>query len=322
MKHNELFRQLNLQLFADGGGAGGDGGTGSVGATGDTAAAAVPQNPQKVRTKNPLADVKYGIQKEQNAPPAEEHSPQEQQKPDRNAEFEKLIKGDYKDQYDQKVQDTVKRRLKSTQDTLERYQKLTPTLEMLGRKYGISPDQNGHYDAEALHKAIQEDNSFYEKEAQERGLSVEQFKQMRKMELENAELQRRVQQQNSREKANQLYRQWSQEANALQSVYPAFDLKAELQNPKFGELLSAGIDVRTAYEVLHKDEIIPAAMQFTANEMERKLVNKVMANAQRPAENGAGGQGAAIVKSDVSQLTKEDRQEIIRRVQRGEKISF
>ena len=322
MKRKDLFRQLDLQLFADGGTGAGEGGTGAAAATGDTAAAAVPQTTQKARSKNPLADVKYGIQKENEPASATEQKPTEQTPPDRGAEFDRLIKGEYKDLYDAKVQDTVKRRLKGTQETVDRYQQLAPTLEILGKKYGITPDENGNYDAAALSKAIQDDDSYYEKEAQERGLSVAQYKQMRKIEQENVDLRRRMQEQHTRERANQLYAQWTQQAKTVQSVYPSFDLSAELKNPKFGELLSAGIDVRTAYEVLHKDEIIPAAMQFTAKAMEQKLTNKLIANAQRPSENGNSGQGAAIVKSDVSQLTKEDRREIIRRVQRGEKISF
>ena len=74
--------------------------------------------------------------------------------------------------------------------------------------------------------------------------------------------------------------------------------------------------------MIHKDEIIPAAMQFTAKAVEQKLTNKIIANGARPAENGNSSQGASVTKSDVSQLTKADRAEIARRVARGEKISF
>lgn len=314
MKRDFYFLPLELQLFAETG-TGGGGDTAAAGATGDTAAAAVPQ----AKAKNPLAEVKYGIQpeKQESAPAAEQPAA-----PDRSAEFEKLIKGEYKDLYDAKVQDTVKRRLKGAQETAERYQQLTPVLEMLGRKYGIRPDQNGAYDIAALNKAIEDDDSYYEKEAQERGLSVEQLKQIRKMERENADLRRQMHEQQTRENASRLYAQWMEQAGQVKSVYPSFRLEAELNNPKFVELLKAGIDVRSAYEVLHKDEIIPAAMQFTAKTVEQKLANKIAAASQRPAENGNSGQGAAIVKSDVSQLTKADRQEIIRRVQRGERIIF
>ena len=56
--------------------------------------------------------------------------------------------------------------------------------------------------------------------------------------------------------------------------------------------------------------------------VEQKLTNKIIAGGQRPTENGMNSQGAAVVKSDVSQLSKADRQEIIRRVQRGERIRF
>lgn len=309
MQRNDLFPPLELQLFAD---AAGD--TGAAGATGDTAAAAVPQNTQ---SETPLPEVKYGIQAEETAPAQPQEVP-----PDRNAAFEKLIKGEYKDLYDAKVQDTVKRRLKGTQETADRYRQLAPTLEMLGKKYGIRPDRNGAYDIAALNKAIEDDDSYYEKEAMEQGLSVEQFKQIRKMERENADLRRQMQEQRTRENASRLYAQWMEQAGQVKTVYPSFQLEAELKNAKFADLLKAGIDVRSAYEVLHKDEIIPAAMQLTAKTVEQKLTNKIAAAGQRPVENGNSGQSAAIVKSDVSQLTKADRREIIRRVQRGETIRF
>lgn len=312
MNYEHSFLLTDLQLFAEGGADG-------AGATGESAAAAVPQNTQKAR--NPLADVKYGIQPENQPEQPAQAAPQAQQI-DRNAEFEKLIKGEYKDLYDAKVQDTVKRRLRGTQDTVDRYQALTPMLQMLGKKYGIAPDENGNFDAAALNSAIENDDSYYEAEAQAQGMSVQQFKQMRKMELENAELRRQMQQKHSDEEAKRIFSQWMEQSEQVKRVYPSFDLKSELENPKFAGLLKAGIDVRSAFEVVHKDEIIPSAMQFAAKTVEQKIANNVIANAQRPTENGNNAQAAAVIKSDVSKLTKADRQECIRRALRGEKISF
>ena len=100
------------------------------------------------------------------------------------------------------------------------------------------------------------------------------------------------------------------------------NIREEIKNPNFASLLRAGIDVKTAYEVVHKDEIIPAAMQFTAKTVEQKLTNKIIAGGARPTENGISSQSATVVKSDVSQLSKKDREEIIRRVRNGEKIRF
>ena len=301
------YLNLMLQLFAEGG----DGGTGAEGTTGVTETAAVSQTR---KATNPLANVKYGKQEEA-APPPEE--PKQTATPDRNAEFEKLIKGEYKDLYDARMQNAIRGRLKATEDTVNRFNALTPTLELLAEKYGV--DAN---DVEALNKAIEEDESFFLDEALEKGMTVQQLKEFRKMQRENADLKRQMSDQQTKERADMLYASWVDQGEKTKTVYPSFDLKAEMENPRFVDLLRNNIDVRTAYEVLHKDEIIPAAMQFTAKTVEQKLTNKIIAGGQRPTENGMNSQGAAVVKSDVSQLSKADRQEIIRRVQRGERIRF
>ena len=307
MKFDTFIPMLSLQLFAEGAG---DGGTAE--GQGVTAAAALPQT--KGEKANPLANVKYGIQEEVEAPAAEV---QQTAAPDLNAEFEELIKGKYKDQYGAKVQDTIQKRLKSTNETVDKYNALQPVLEILGKKHGVDAT-----DIAALTKAIEEDDSYFEEEALQKGMSVQQLKEVRKMERENADLRAQMQEAQRQENGKKLYAAWMQQADEAKKVYPTFDLKAEMNNPKFVDLLRSNIDVRTAYEVLHKDEIIPAAMQFTAQAVESKLAKRIASNGARPSENGMSSQSAAVVKSDVSQLSKEDRAEIIRRVQRGEKIRF
>lgn len=315
MLHKYLFPMLDLQLFADGGAGAGDGGTTAEGTKGVTAAAALPQTKG---VKNPLADVKYGIQETEEVPAAEEPKAAEAAQPDRKAKFEEMIKGEFKDLYDERLQDTLSKRLKGLNQTAEKYNSLSPTLELLARKYGISDPS----DIAALNKAIEEDDSYFEDEAMEKGISVEQLKQIRKMERENADLKRQMQEQEQHENANKLYAAWMEQSDATRQTYPTFDLKTEMANPRFVDLLRSNIDVKTAYEVIHKDEIIPAAMQFAAQKVEEKVANKIKAGGARPSENGMSSQSAAVVKSDVSQLSKEDRQEIIRRVQRGERIRF
>ena len=318
MTNKSFFQQLNLQLFAEGAGAGGAG-TGAEGATGVTGTDAVSQTKKGVKS-NPLANVVYGKQEEsaQTADVQTDTTVAESvEAPDRNAEFEKLIKGEYKDLYDARVQDTIQKRLKGTKETVDKYNALSPTLELLAKKYGVDST-----DIEALNKAIEEDDAYYEEEALEKGLTVEQLKEIRKMEKENVELKRQMQEQNAKEKGAQLYAQWMEQGEKTKSVYPSFDLRAEMNNQQFVDLLKANIDVRTAYEVIHKDEIIPAAMQFTAKAVEQKLTQKIIANGARPTENGISSQSSVVTKSDVSQLSKDDIAEVIRRVARGERISF
>ena len=310
-KSNLIPMTLNLQLFAEG--TGGDGGTGAEGTTGVSATAAVSQKGVKA---NPLANVKYGIQPEETPPAAkvEETAPIVE---DRNAKFEELIKGEYKDLYDARVQDTVQKRLKGSKETVEKYEALAPTLEMLAKKYGVDAS-----DIKALNKAIEDDDSYYEEEALEKGMSVQQLKEFRKIEKENAELKRMQEEQAREENAKQLYGKWMNEAEATKKVYSNFDLHTEMKNPQFLNLLRSNIDVKTAFEVIHKDELIPAAMQYTAQQVAQKQANNIIANGARPTENGISSQGATLTKSDVSTLTKADRAEVNRRVLGGARISF
>ena len=310
MSNKYLIRCINLQLFGEGAG---DGGTGADGTSAEGMLAT-----SKSARNNPLANVQYGIQ-EETTPTAEVKTEPttENEVVDLDAEFEELIKGKYKEQYNKRTQDTVQKRLKSTKEVADRYNELTPTLEMLAKKYGVDAT-----DIKALNRAIEEDDSYYEEEALEKGITVDQLKSIRKMERENADLKRQMNEQNVRENANKLYASWMNQAEAIKNVYPSFDLNVEMQNPKFTDLLKNNIDIRTAYEVLHKDEIIPAAMQFTAKKVEQQMTNKIIANGARPVENGINAQSSVVTKSDVSQLSKADIAEINRRVARGEKIRF
>ena len=268
---------------------------------------------------NPLADVKYGIQdKAEDAQIADAQNTAGQvSAEERAAKFEALIKGEYKDLYDAKMQDTIQKRLKGTKDIVDKYNALAPTLETLAKKYGVDPT-----DIEALNHAIDEDNTFFEDEALEKGISVEQLKEIRKIERENADLKKQMREQSVRENADRIYAGWLEQSEALKQIYPNFDLDAEIKNPRFVDLLKNNVDVRTAYEVLHKDDIIRGAMQFTADTVQTKLANNIIAGRNRPSENGIGQTSPAVVKNDVSQLSRADREEIIRRVARGEKIRF
>lgn len=310
MKHYHMIPVRGLQIFAEGGATAAGGTAQGTGVTASDAGV------RKGVKGNPLADVKYGIQPEESAPAAGVQQTTET-KPDRNAEFEKLIKGEYKDLYDTRVQETVRNRLKGQKETVDKYNTLSPALALLAQKYGVeATDING------LVKAIEDDNAYYETEAARQGVDVEHFKKLEQVRRQNALLQAQIEDQQQRDHAARQYSQWMQQAEQAKQTYPGLDLDTEVKNPQFMRLLKAGVDVGSAYLVIHKDEVIPAAMQYTAQAVEQKLANKIASGADRPAENGMRSQGAAVVKSDVSTLTKMDRAEINRRVARGEKISF
>ena len=145
---------FNIQLFAEGGGA-------AAGGEGAAAAAPVAAPQQPGVKSNPLADVQYG--KQESAPAAGEKGSAEE----RNSRFEELIKGEFKDLYDARVQNTIRERLKGNEATVQKYNALAPVLDLLAGKYGVEADN-----IEALSKAIEEDETFYEDEALEKRLQA------------------------------------------------------------------------------------------------------------------------------------------------------
>ena len=314
---NDKTCKINLHLFDDGGAAAATGSEGSAQqADGNPA---VPARQQR-KQSNPLADVKYGIQTESApAQPSKTEPTAAQPTPaERAAEFERLIKTEYKDLYDAKVKAGIDSRFKKMNGLEDQLNSLNPVLTMLGEKYGVDPK-----DVKALSKAIEDDDSYYEQEALEKGVSVADLKEIKRIERENIELKRQMEEQDKKNNAAQLYARWMDESNALKQIYPSFDLETELQNPEFVNVLRVpNMAVRTAYEIIHKDEIIPAAMQFTAQKVQEKVVNNIIAQGNRPTENGVSSQSAAEVKTDPSKLTHKDLAEIRARVARGEVIKW
>lgn len=122
--------------------------------------------------------------------------------------------------------------------------------------------------------------------------------------------------------ANRQYALWAQQAEQARQLYPGLDMNVEAKNPRFRQLLRSGVDVADAYLVIHQQEILPAAMRHTARVVEQKLVDKFRASGSRPVENGISAQAPAVSKTDVSKLTRAERDEIRKRAAMGEKIRF
>ena len=317
MKHFFIPR-LNLQLFAEGGAPAGDGGAEG---TGVSAPAAGVQN--KGAKGNPLANVVYGKQPQESAPaagvqntdPQSTQPTQAEQQPDRHAEFDAMIKGDYKDAYNKSVQNILQQRLKGANEVRQKYEAATPLLELIAERYGVQAD-----DVEGMIKALEDDDALYEQAAMDKNMDVKDYKRQLKLERENARLKAQNTQRDRDAQMAQQYQKWEQQAEAAKVKYPNLDLNVESENPQFRQLLFSGIDVETAYAAIHRDEILSGAMQYTAQAVEKKIANKIAAGGSRPAENGTSGQSGVVIKSDPSKWTKQDREEVRRRAARGERI--
>ena len=179
MKH--FIFPMNLQLFAEGGAAAGDGGAGE--GTGVAAPAAGVQT--KGAKSNPLANVVYGKQPQESAPAAEVQKEEPKQEPvvDRHAEFEAMIKGDYKEAFDKRTQDIVQKRLKGAKETEERLTAMNPLLDILSARYGVDAS-----DTAGLIKALEGDDAFFEQAAAENNMDTKQYRNMMKLQSENPTL--------------------------------------------------------------------------------------------------------------------------------------
>lgn len=327
------FLELLLTMFdGEGGGAGAIGAGGNspadtgVATNGETQAQASATKKSTAK-KNPLAGVVYGKQEddsgaagvEQTTTPAKQNETivTTDTAEAKKSEFEKLIKGDYKSEFDERVQNIINQRFKETKELQALNEKVNPVIQKLASKYGVDGAN-----IDELTKAIDSDDGYFEKEAIERGLTVEQLKEMKAIEAENCQLRRAQQQDNQRKQFNQKMQGWVQESESVKGVYPDFDLRTEFGNKDFVRLLDSGIGVKTAYEVIHKDDIIGGAMAYTAQQVQKNTIDNIRARGARPVEGAVSSQTPLNVKNDVSKLTKKDRAEIARRVLRGETIKF
>lgn len=312
---------FNLQLFADAA-AGASAAPAPAAESGEATAPVAGERGSK-RKADPFENVEFGI--DPNAGEAAAAQGTGNPSATEGAKsFDELIKGEYKKDFDAKVQDILGKRFKSAKASEEKLAKLAPMLEQLAGRYGVAVGNDGSVDVDALGKALDADDTWMEQQAAERGMSLETYKTINKLETEAKRRERQdaaaLEEQQRRAAFDKLVAQ----AEQARSIYPGFNLEQEINNPAFMRLTSVGVDAKTAYEVIHKDEILAGGMQYAAQTAAQRVADAVQAGQRRPSENGLGGSAPAKTRiTDPTKLTKAQRAEIRRRVARGdESIAF
>ena len=233
---------------------------------------------------------------------------------DRQKAYDDFI-AEYKDIDQKRFQETFDRRFKQVKGIEAELASQKPIIDKLKTRYGVD-------DVSKLEKALNEDTEYWERVAEERGMTVEQFHAMQKLEQENAELKAIRQRELGQAKFQQQIDAWYREADGVKEIYPSFDFKTEAQNPEFISLLRNGNSVEHAYKIIHFDELTQNAARVAAQTADAQAQARIKQKASRPSENGTSSQSAAIVRNDVASLTRKERAEIARRVQRGDRITF
>ena len=336
----EIIKKLNLQLFA-GEGTGEGGGEGSTSGDNATAAAeqrlrelGVPEDrirkrASKVASKMPTqtAQTETSAPKEETnvvSAPTENNTPTEDAK-DNNVSTKRMSWDEImKDpEYNKEMQAVVQSRLKSAKSAEEALGKMAPAIEVMARKYGL--DAN-NMDYDALAKAINDDDAYYEDKALEMGVSVETAKKVDQMERDTERKKAMEQRTLQEQMIQQHFVKLEQQGEAMKKVFPNFDLRTELKNPAFARMTApnVGISVEDAYYAIHRNEIQTAAMQVTAQKTAEKISNAIQSGSRRPDESGASSQAPSVSTFDYRNASREQREALKQRIRqaavRGEKL--
>lgn len=112
---------------------------------------------------------------------------------------------------------------------------------------------------------------------------------------------------------------WKAQSDSVKQLYPSFSLEESLKDRRFFSLCYRGVPLVDAYEITHRDEILAAAMAYALEEVRKTGTLK---SEKLRQQEGALISNSAVMKPDAKGLTKKQRSELIRRAERGERITF
>lgn len=292
-------------------------GEGGMGATGAAASMSGPaqgmdEQPQIVYGKDPRGNGQANSQVgSDNA--AQAMTPE--------AEFAELIGkgGRFHDIYGQTVSKAIQDRFKNQADLQAQMNDISEGLSPLFMNYGLETG-----DFEGLSNAIAQDDAFFKANAEKAGLDVEQYKHQLQLEAEAERGRRITEQYEEQQRRTQMFTRWESEAQVLQQQFPNFDLGLEIENnPAFANYLNYGASVNDAFLLSHMNEIVGGMNNAASQQATQNVVSAIQQRAARPPENGLSMHNPAIQRrSDPSQLTDEDFDEINRIVSEGGTVSF
>lgn len=330
--------KVDPQWFAEGGDAAGTAGSDGGGseaaendlpAAGETLADGTKVDAQLAAAiesqvkKHPELRKKYaGVRGQDKAPKAQPaENPEKDAKTgedSRRQKWEELKKGEFADFFGQDMQKGIQDRFKNQKDANKQLKKLAPMLEVLRQRAGVESDDD-------LIKQIMDDDSLYEQEANERGMTIEALKEFKAMEKELTERKEAEKQSLEDRMLRQHFEKLVHQADELRQRIPDFDLRKELENPLFLQMTSkdVGVPVEAAYFAIHHDEMMPQAIAMGVRQGVMKAAESVKANGSRPAEGAMqGNTAAAPVAINPRQLTPKQIRDLISQANMGKRVTF
>ena len=315
-----------LQLFADGTGDGG-----AASATGDNGDAAGHQRLQELGVPaSKLRNRSYKLPTKAAAPAVPSESAPQAEAPQVDAaeaptEGKRMtwdeIMAD--PEYNEQMQKTMKARLKTAGAAEENLGKLGSVLPTLAKYYGLDAENLDHA---ALAEAIGKDDRFIEERAMQNGVDPEVQRKLDEYDALKAQREQQQQQTIQQQMLQQHFMKLEQQAAAMKNIYPGFDLRTEMQNPKFARLVAPNspISVEDAYFAVHRQELQQRDKQIAAQQTAMQISNAIRSNTMHPSENGTSSQAPSVTRFDYSKASPKERaafKQKLREAQaRGEKV--
>lgn len=250
---------------------------------------------EKLITSTPEADTALALPADAQAETTPADTTQASGADGRKEQFDRLIRGEYKAAFDERVQKIIDRRFRENRSLKEQAARTQPLLDFLKQTYGETDDEGLYRKVARAHET--------------RPTGPDPAGQARTLLRDQG--------------AREIMQKWQRQTAEAQKLHPGLDLNREAGNSRFAALLAAGVDVRTAYEVVHAEALMQNAMRYAAERTRERTLNDIRARGLRPEENGADGRGATrVTPPRVRDMTRAQRDEIERRAARGEKVYF
>jgi hypothetical protein len=249
-------------------------------------------------------------------------------------EFEKLIKGKFKNVYQNRVQSLVKDRLSTKDKQISDMQKKENTgnqiFALIANKYNVQPD-----DLDGLLKAVTEDKDLFAEKALAAGVTTEEarnnFFTQQKTNAQEEELETLRKEKAARELDTHL----RTIAAETMKEFPNFNLEDEFQNPSFRTALDfiaqqrneqnekTGrndeiYDLTTAYKMAHFDELQKDLVKRSSSAAISAAAQSIQSGARRPTENAVKKSGTTTQRKSVADMSDAEFDAFYEKVRRGE----
>lgn len=216
-------------------------------------------------------------------------------------EFERMIKGKYKEQFGKKMNSSFSDRFSKAKNQIDaltnQLNEGNEILNIIANKYNVDGK-----DTKTLLKAVKEDSSYFSEKALDSGMTAEELQEKYFSDKEANETKEELNRLKQERAMAQLDTRLKNLAGKTRETYPQFDLQEEMNNPAFTAALdfianrnteknkATGrndevFDTTFAYEMAHADELRQQMVNRTAKAAMSAATKHMQANSNRISEN-------------------------------------